>query len=227
MTSDDKSLVSRDTNRFLAEVSRHPPAERSENRARLVFAMDATLSRQPTWDRACQLQADMFESTRALGGLSVQLCYYRGFNEFHASPWVDDPARLRERMTEVSCRGGYTQIARVLRHIIDNAGEAKAAVLVGDAMEENPDELCQLAGQLGLRNVKLFIFQEGGDAKVAQTFTQMASLSGGAWAPFDSSSASQLRDLLSAAAVYAAGGAQALARLTQSPGVKRITRQIR
>ena len=225
MTSEDKSIISRGANQFLAEVARHPP--QGQTQARLVFAMDATLSRQPTWDRACQIQAEMFESTRELGGLAVQLCYYRGFNEFHASPWLNDTRQLRNRMAEVTCRGGYTQIGRLLHHVVDAASTAKAAVLVSDAMEENPDELCQLAGKLGLRNIKLFIFQEGHDAVVERTFTQMASLSGGAWAPFDANSASQLRDLMSAAAVYAAGGASALARLTQNPAVKHLTQQIR
>ena len=227
MADNDKSLVSRGADRFLSEVARHPPARTDAVRARLVFAMDATLSRQPTWDRACQIQGDMFESTRTLGGLSVQLCYFRGFNEFHASPWCDDPARLRGEMSAVTCRGGYTQIARLLRHIAAEAANAKAAVFVGDAMEEDPDELCHLAGQLGLRNVKLFVFQEGADLAVAQTFMQMASLSGGAYAPFNTNSASQLRDLLSAAAVYAAGGSAALSRLIQSDDIRLLTRQVR
>ena len=227
MADNDRSLVSRGADQFLSDVARHPPARTNADRARLVFSMDATLSRQPTWDQAMQLQGDMFESTRALGGLSVQLCYFRGFNEFHASPWCDDPARLRTEMSSVACRGGFTQIARLLRHIADHATDARAAVFVGDAMEENADELCHLAGQLGLRNVKLFVFQEGSDPSVAQTFTQMASLSGGAYAPFDANSASQLRDLLSAAAVYAAGGKAALSRLIQSSEIKRLTQQVR
>jgi len=52
------------------------------------------MSRQPMWDTACRLQADMFAETAALGGLDIQLVYYRGFGEFHAAPWLGDSAEL-------------------------------------------------------------------------------------------------------------------------------------
>ena len=42
------------------------------------------------------------------------------------------------------------------------------------------------------------------------TFRQIAELSGGAYAPFNSSSAEELKNLLAAVAVYAAGGRKAL-----------------
>ena len=51
-------------------------------RGRLIFALDATASRQPTWDRACQLQGDMFAAAAELGGLALQLVWYRGYGEF-------------------------------------------------------------------------------------------------------------------------------------------------
>ena len=57
-------------------------------RGRLIFAMDATASREPTWDHACHIQGEMFRETQALGGLEIQLIYYRGFGECKASPWV-------------------------------------------------------------------------------------------------------------------------------------------
>ncbi len=226
MTDKNRSLVSQDTNQFLQAVEHHPPA-RVRSNARLVFAMDATLSRQPSWDRACALQGQMFESTDALGGLAVQLCYYRGLAEFEASQWCTDTNTLLKQMSGVTCRGGYTQIARILKHVLAEKEPVRAVVFVGDALEENPDELCELAGQLGIRNIPLFVFQEGNDRVVAATFRQMATLSGGAWSPFDINSASQLRDLLSAAAVYAAGGQSALLKLTQTGHIKRLTRQVR
>lgn len=52
---------------------------------RLIFALDATASRRPTWDMACQLQAQMFEEVKTIGGLSVQLVFYRGLHECRAS----------------------------------------------------------------------------------------------------------------------------------------------
>ena len=43
---------------------------------RLVFAMDATASRQPTWDLAVTLQASMFDAIKTIGGLHVQLAVF-------------------------------------------------------------------------------------------------------------------------------------------------------
>lgn len=191
------------------------PAARPARRGRLLFAVDATASRQPAWDRACHLQGEMFEATQGLGGLSVQLCYWRGFHEFAATPFLDDTRELARRMAGVQVLGGQTQIQRCLEHALreTTAERVHAVVLVGDALEEQIDPICHVAAQLGLRGTPVFCFQEGGLPAVEAGFRQIAKLSGGAWAPFDSSSAAALRDLLRAVAVYAAGGRAALARL--------------
>jgi hypothetical protein len=183
-----------------------------DRQPRLLFAIDATASRQPTWDTACHLQQEMFHATRGVASLAVQLCYYRGFGEFYASRWLTDSGALAGLMGQVQCVGGHTQIARVLRHAQKEHGRApvRALVFIGDAIEENPDELCQLAGQCGLRRLPLFLFQEGREFGVEQTFRTMARLSGGAYAHFDARSAAALRELLGAVARFAAGGRAAL-----------------
>ncbi|MBY0336823.1 MAG: VWA domain-containing protein [Acetobacteraceae bacterium] len=194
----------------LAEV--RPAASR---KGRLIFAMDATASRQPSWDRACHLQAEMFTATRDLGGLSVQLAYWRGHMEFTTSPFLTDAADITRRMTGVQCLGGQTQILRALDHALKETRRERvhAMILVGDAFEEAVDPICHLAGQLGMHGTPVFCFQEGADPRAEDGLRQVAKLSGGAWAPFDSSSADTLRDLLRAVAVFAAGGRAALTRL--------------
>ena len=154
----------------------------------------------------------MFRETDALGGLEVQLAYYRGFGEFQATDWLARPSDLIRKMTAVTCLGGHTQITRVLRHALEESrtGRVNAVVFVGDCVEENSDELCAIAGELGMRGVPVFVFQEGHEPMATSTFRQIARLSHGAWCVFDSSSAQQLRDLLSAVAVFAAGGRRAL-----------------
>ncbi len=195
---------------FLARAAQLAPA--GDARGRLIFALDATMSRQPTWDLACELQAEMFEAAGAVGGLSVQLVYFRGIGESRASSWVADARALRERMVQIACRGGHTQIRKVLAHVRREAEKRPVAALayVGDAMEENPDNLCQLAGEIGLLGVRAFMFHEGRDAAAERTFREIARLTGGAYLPFDRSSAAQLRALLGAVATYAAGGFKAL-----------------
>ena len=137
---------------FLAQVRTAPASTPAAGPGRLIFAMDATMSRRPTWDMALAVQAEMFNAVQAIGGLGVQLVFFRSFDECRASRWVSDAAALARLMTAVECRGGYTQIRKVLKHALREASAAKvsALVYVGDAMEEAPDELCNLAGQLGL-----------------------------------------------------------------------------
>ena len=187
-------------------------AERSGERGRLIFALDATMSRQPTWDTACMLQADMFEEAARIGGLDVQLIYFRGFRECRASRWVSDARALRDLMVRIDCRGGHTQIRKVLAHARKEAGKkpVQALVYVGDCMEENVDDLCAIAGELGLIRLPVFLFQEGHEPMAANAFREIARLSGGAYCPFDPSAAGQLRELLRAVAAYAAGGRRAL-----------------
>lgn len=206
---------------FLEKVRQMPPAVRDRGgRGRLIFAMDATMSRQPTWDRALQLQSEMFAETQRIGGLDVQLVYFRGFNECRASRWASEPQTLAQLMTGVDCRGGNTQISKILTHIRREATATRvgAAVFVGDAMEESIDKLCQTAGEIGLLGVPVFMFQEGSDAMVERAFREIARLTRGAYCRFDAASARMLRELLTAAAVYAAGGLAALADHSKNQG---------
>src|SRR6266852_5366629 len=114
------------------------PTKEAGRRGRLIFALDATMSRQPTWDQACKLQAEMFREAAAVGGLNIQLVYYRGLAECRASSWIAEPDRLSALMSGIDCRGGHTQIAKVLAHARRENESGKVAVLVfiGDAMEE-------------------------------------------------------------------------------------------
>ncbi|MCB1455387.1 MAG: VWA domain-containing protein [Nitratireductor sp.] len=179
---------------------------------RLMFALDATLSRQPAWDLAMQYQASMFDAVSKNGSLSVQLAYFRGFGECRASKWVMNAAALSRLMTGIECRGGQTQIEKLLRHAKRETVSAKldAIVFIGDAMEENADALCHLAGDLALKGTRIFIFQEGSDQLADRTFREMARLTSGAWFRLGPNSARDIAELLGAIATYASGGRKAL-----------------
>ena len=204
---------------FVKRMRSMAPAS-TNGRGRLVFAMDATMSRQPTWDLALSLQADMFRAVKQIGGLAVQLVYFRGYDECRSSRWVADPEALARLMTTVSCQGGHTQIGKVLTHARRETDRERvqALVYVGDCMEENVDALCAQAGELALLGLPLFLFQEGHDSRAAAAFREMARLTRGAYCRFDQGSAGQLRDLLTAVAAYAAGGGKALERLAGGYG---------
>ncbi|HEY3909881.1 MAG TPA: VWA domain-containing protein [Stellaceae bacterium] len=215
---------------FLDKLKRAPPRA-GGGRGRLIFALDATASREPSWDRACRIQGEMFEATAALGGLEIQLVFYRGFAECKASRWMTTAAELHRVMRRVFCVGGETQIERVLNHAIRETGSRRvnALVFVGDAMEEKVDRLCRLAGELGLLGVPVFVFHEGGERTAAAAFKQIASLSRGAYLSFDLASAERLKELLAAVAVYAAGGYHALADYSAGKGgdIPLLTAQLR
>ena len=74
-----------DIKAFLEKVAATPVRQSGSGPGRLIFALDATASREPTWDHACHIQGEMFRETALLGGLEIQLAYYRGFGEFRAS----------------------------------------------------------------------------------------------------------------------------------------------
>jgi hypothetical protein len=197
----------------------------------LLFALDATASRQPTWNQACEIQGEMFAATEALGGLAVKLAYFRGFDEFDATPWLSNSRALIDHMAKVRCLRGQTQIERVLTHAIDETKRQRvnALVYVGDSMEEAPDTLKQLAGELGLLGVPVFLFHEGADPAAAAVFREVARLTRGAYLSFDAGSPKLLRELLAAVAIFAVGGHAALKDFSTraSAQVQRLTQQLR
>jgi hypothetical protein len=208
-------------------------------RGRLIFAIDATASREAMWDLACQLQATMFEEAVKIGGLDVQLVYYRGLDEVHHSSWFADAHELVKRMRTIRCEAGTTKIARVLRHIRAEHEREKvsAAIFAGDAVEEVPQELYDAASGL---NVPVFWFQEGDDLalyvdergeyvvdhppqKVETIFRELARLTGGAYGEFNVGAAKQLGELLRAVAAFAIGGLGALANQRSDSARKLLT----
>jgi hypothetical protein len=179
-------------------------------KARLVFALDATASRQPTWDMAAKLTAEMFRAATASGGLDVQLVYYRGERECTASRWMSDANTLAAAMSRVMCRSGLTQIGRVIAHAHaeDSRNKVAAVILVSDACEENPVELYAAARKLSM---PVFLFQEGDDQHVATVYSTIASITRGASCGFDAGAAARLAELLRAVVAFAIGGRKALA----------------
>jgi hypothetical protein len=220
---------------FLQKVKDLGPSVTAGKRGRLIFALDATMSRQPTWDSACALQADMFREAASIGGLDIQLVYFRGLNECRASGWVAGADKLADLMGRIDCRGGHTQIGKVLSHARNEHARQRvqALVFVGDAMEEGIDDLAAGAGELGLLGVPVFMFQEGGDPVAETAYREIARLSRGAYCRFDTGSAHQLAELLRAVAAYAAGGIKALADLSarqaghQAGGARALLMQLK
>ncbi len=208
------------TDAFLREVAQLPPKPVGSGQGRLLFGMDATASREPTWDFASRQQGEMFVAASDIGGIEVRLAFYRGFDEFKVSRWTSDGRELARLMSSVRCLAGRTQIARLLRFAAEQKRESRidAVVFVGDCCEEDSDEVGHEAGQLGLLGLPVFVFQEGADRTASLVFPQIAKLTRGAYCKFDRSSPDQLKRLLGAVAAYAAGGRAALQKYGQEQG---------
>ena len=221
--SDDQLPVkstNADVQAFLSRVAATPVHKNSNQKGRIIFAMDATASRERIWDRACHLQGEMFQETAVQGGLEIQLAFYHGFGKFFASSWTTSPDELLGVMTAVSCLAGETQIKKVLTHTLKETKKRSvdALIFIGDCVEEDVDDLGRVAGELGLLGVPAFVFQEGEDPVAEFSFKQIAKLTNGAYCKLDSNSAQTLRELLRAVAVFASGGRAALEDLAVKEG---------
>jgi hypothetical protein len=216
-----------DVDAFLAEMTKTQTSGISGT-GRLIFALDATASRRETWDMACQLQGEMFRTVSTIGGLNVQLVYYRDLSECRASRWVTDTNHLAKLMTRIECRAGHTQISKVLAQAKRETAILKvsALVFVGDAFEEEEDEVFPIAHELARAGVPVFMFQEGEDDDVEHVFREIAKITKGAYCHFDSGSAAQLGQLLKAVAVFAVGGRAAL-EASKDAGAIKLLEQLR
>jgi hypothetical protein len=190
-------------------------------RGRLMFALDATASWEPTWAIARDLQARMFRETAPIGKLSVQLVYYRGIDECKATKWVSSGEEIAQSMNKIECDAGCTQIGRILDHALRETERAPVGALtfIGDAMEEQIDVLAGAAGKLGNAGCPIFCFQEGSDANVRRAFRLSALKSGGEYFEFNpdtSRAVEQLAERLNAVARLAVGDAKALERIARA-----------
>lgn len=226
LTPGEPETKSADVAAFIEKVNTLAKPNTPGRQGRLLFALDATMSRQPTWDLACKLQGEMFAAV-AGQPLEVQLLYFRGLGECRASKWVRDANALARLMTGITVRGGNTQIGKVFAHARAEHSRHRinALVYVGDAMEEGVDKLAQAAGELGLLGCPIFIFHEGHDPVAERAFREFARVSKGAYARFDSNAPKELAALLRAVAAYATGGREAL-RLQQTPSAKLLLEQL-
>lgn len=191
------------------DAVRNLPAVSTESEGRIIFGVDATASRQMTWDRAKVEQAKMFAQTH---GVKMQLVYFRGSDNFpdalgngaecQHSGWATNPATLKRLMDKVECRAGETQIERLLRHVAKaNKDHPVAALMyVGDMCEEVHATVLEAARAA---KVRCFMFQEGTDYRTAELFRSIADVTGGAYASFGSGA--DMGALMTVVAQYATG----------------------
>lgn len=194
-------------------------AIQSESRPRLLFTMDATASREPSWNVAKEITGAMFEAVP--GALDVALAYHGGGRLQEITPFSASAKAFLDKLHMVQCRAGCTALNKILNAAID-IPRLKALIYVGDCFEESTIEAVELAQQLKLKGVRCFMFHDtssgnqGYDVKTARTiFEQIAQITGGALLPFDENSPGMVKALLEAIAIFASLGIKALEQKTK------------
>jgi hypothetical protein len=192
---------------------------------RIAIVIDATQSREATWDNAAQLQAEMFSEAAKLGGLQMQVTYFRGPSEVRSSGWTGDARVLQEFMGRVRCDSGHTKYARAFSHVRQEHQRQpiNAVIVIGDALEEIPSTLYDAVA--GLR-VPFFMFQEGDDPQVRAAFEKIRDLTKGAYCAFNTGAIAQLREYLQGVVVYTTGGVAALSDL-RTEGARKLLQQVK
>ena len=188
-----------------------PPTETdTPHRPRLVFAVDATASREPAWAAARQVTDALVKALP--GELDVALAVHGGSRVHTFTAFTNNAATLRDRAAGVSCQAGMTRLLPILSASLKHPG-VRVVVYIGDVFEENVVLGRRLADAMGVAGTKLIVLHDTADLSArrdAEVFWDLAKRTGGCVLPFDASAPGRLRDLLSAVAVYAVGGEKLL-----------------
>jgi hypothetical protein len=197
-----------------------PPAETgAPPRPRLIFAVDATASREPAWAAARQVTDAL---VRALpGALDVALAVHGGSRVHTFTAFTNDANTLRDRAAGVGCVAGMTRLLPILSASLTRQA-VRVVIYIGDVFEENVLQGRRIADAMGAQGTRLIVLHDTADPAArrdAEVFWDLAKRTGGCVLPFDASASGRLRDLLSAVAVYAVGGEKLLrARRHDLPG---------
>lgn len=186
-----------DQSKIAAALKKEPP--------KLLFSMDATQSREATWDIAQDLTRTMFDQMP--GGLKIALAYHGGGRLKEVSEFRTDLEYFKRKVAEVRCDAGQTALCPILEKATQENG-LSALIYIGDAYEEG--EYRTLARDLKLKKVPCFFFLEGNDPAAKRAFSEIAEITGGAVFPFEMTSLGKAKDRLDAIAAFAAGGTQLL-----------------
>ena len=200
-----KSVWSRAMGRYKKYTEKKKPTK-------IGFLIDATASREHTWEQAQTIQAKMFKAVSGLKAVSLRLVYF-GDNRLTALGWENNPNSVARHMAAVRCHAGLTQIIEGLQSFINEGPEEKAAaiILIGDCFEENSGQAERAAILLKEKGIKLFSFIEGDDPTAQFVFRRLSEITGGKFARFGSDL--PLSDLCEGVALLASGGEKALGRL--------------
>jgi len=187
------------------------PAARAElaraRRPRLVFAFDATASRADTWASAQKITSKTFSVIP--GALDVALAVHGGdslhtFTEFSAD--VDE---FRQHAAAITCVSGTTQLCEIMARTLD-AGGVRVLSYIGDAFEEDVDEVMGLSDRFKLRGIPVVLLADQAEDDTLAVYRAIADRTGGAVLDFRASKLRVMGEMLVGVATLAIGGRKLL-----------------
>lgn len=188
-----------------------PPAETAAPaRPRLVFAVDATASREPAWAIARQVTDALVKALP--GQLDVALAVHGGSRVHTFTAFTNNAATLRDRAAGVVCQAGTTRLLPILSASLKQSA-VRVVIYIGDVFEESVVQGRRLADAMGAEGIRLIVLHDTADTAArrdVEVFWDLAKRTGGCVLTFDANAPGRLRDLLSAVAVYAVGGEKLL-----------------
>ena len=192
----------------------------------LLFAMDATASREPAWAAAQKITSKMFEQIPA--DLRVALAYHSGGELKEVTPYTDNAKQFADKVHQVRCQAGATALNAILSNAAQTRG-LKALVYIGDCFEEDEQTAYDIAKQLKMTGTKCFFFHDtscGSGWSVdgaREVFDNIVTITGGAVMDFNDQVIQESGDLLQAVAVFASVGKKALENKTLTlPGADKL-----
>jgi len=112
-----------------------PPAETGLSaRPRLVFAVDATASREPAWAAARQVTDVVVKALP--GELDVALAVHGGSRVHTFTAFTNDANTLRDSAAGVACEAGLTRLLPILSAGLKQPG-VRVVIYIGDVFEES------------------------------------------------------------------------------------------
>ncbi len=187
---------------------------------KLLFSMDATASRQGSWDVAQQITSSMFDVIP--GGLKIALAHHSGGELGHVTAFRDDPAFFKSEIAKVRCRAGETALCEILEEAT-KISRLSTLIYIGDCFEESLERAKALSEELKEKKVPCFMFIEGRDPMAQSAFNLIAEITGGAVFPFELEAVIHIKEKLDAIAAYAAGGIKMLtAKRAELPGAQAL-----
>ena len=175
-------------------------------RPRLVFAFDATASREPAWATARRVTDALFKALP--GELDVALAVHGGSRLHTFTAFTTNANTLRDRAAGIVCEAGHTRLLAILSESLKRPG-VRVITYVGDVFEESLSRGRRLADTMGQHGIRLIVLHDTADRDArrdAEIFLDLARRTGGCVIPFDATAPERLRELLAAVAVYTVGG---------------------